>query len=383
MLKAILQTEDFIKVTSSAAVGFSKNSTVDVQDYQQISIKDNSISAICCNSDNAIESRISLDNPFENEMTFLLHKTKVNKLNLLFDDTTEIEYFEDERIDGKNGEFEFSWKTIENNLFPTLPVTNGDELYSFVVTLPELKKKLSSVKRGISASEERPILTNVMCMHEDNRLILQSCDGYCMQVDAIETLSNGDINFNLPKEFLVFIEKLKGEENVTVKILKGFAICEYTEDNFSTKAIFRLYEGQGLNYNNLIRDAGFTIKVNKSDFIKKIEKVVGLTDLEENSYIVLEFADGNSNMLIKMRGANDKNVDTLSFDGESNLTFKIAFNYRYLKDILKAISSDFVSLGLTNSTSQIRVQSMVDDEIQSFPRMTVMPVRIGDESESI
>jgi DNA polymerase III subunit beta len=229
--------------------------------------------------------------------------------------------------------------------YPALPSINED----LNVEVPQnlLKNMIKGTSFAIAQDEARPILQGILFEVKNKELNLVALDGYRLAVRSELLDVDDNIEVVIPGKTLNEVSKILEDNTDIVKITFTNNHILFNINN--TKIISRLLDGKFVNYISLLpQEYKLLVNVKKQELQQGIERAS------------LMAKDGNSN-LIRL----DVQEDTLVITSNSQLgkvreevsinlqgnEVQIAFNSRYLLDVLKNMEEDDVVIEMTSSVS--------------------------------
>ena len=250
--------------------------------------------------------------------------------------------------------------------YPALPSIN--ENLSVEVPQNLLKNMIKGTSFAIAQDEARPILQGILFEVKNKELNLVALDGYRLAVRSELLDVDDNIEVVIPGKTLNEVSKILEDNNDIVKITFTNNHILFNVNN--TKIISRLLDGKFVNYGSLLpQEYKLLINVRKQELQQGIERAS------------LMAKDGNSN-LIRL----DVQEDTLVITSNSQLGkvreevninlqgegVQIAFNSRYLLDVLKNMEEDDVVIEMTSSVSPC----VIKGKNSNNAKYLVLPVRL-------
>jgi len=240
------------------------------------------------------------------------------------------------------------------------------------VTIPAAKfaSLLTKSLAHASSDKSRAILNSVFLVSRTGKLFIQSTDGRraILCDSGIDFASDGA--FIVPKESVPTMVALSTDGDVTLLMSPESLTIKTGDREFSTKLI----EGNPPNFDNAIpKDRPLNITMNRAELTAIVEYAEIQTS--EQSSAVKLVCDGKT---MTATGASGKsgaeefmnlNEDSAPVKkGSDNIEF--AMNPQFLRDAMKALSEDEVTLEMANEMSAVVIQ---EDGIM----VVLMPMRIG------
>lgn len=250
--------------------------------------------------------------------------------------------------------------------YPALPSINED----LSVEVPQnlLKNMIKGTSFAIAQDEARPILQGILFEVKNKELNLVALDGYRLAVRSELLDVDDNIEVVIPGKTLNEVSKILEDNSDILKITFTNNHILFNVNN--TKIISRLLDGKFVNYISLLpQEYKLLVNVNKQELQQGIERAS------------LMAKDGNSN-LIRL----DVQEDTLVITSNSQLGkvreevninlqgegIQIAFNSRYLLDVLKNMEEDDVVVEMTSSVSPC----VIKGKNSNNAKYLVLPVRL-------
>ena len=250
--------------------------------------------------------------------------------------------------------------------YPELPQIN--ENLKISVNQNILKNMIKGTSFAIAQDETRPILQGILFEVKNKNLNLVALDGYRLAIRSEFLDSDMDIEVVIPGKTLNEVSKILEDIDDIVDIT-------FTDNHIlfnleKTKIISRLLEGKYINYTSLLpQEHKLLVNVNRQELQNAIERAS------------LRAKDGNTN-LIKL----DLQQDNLIITANSQLgkvreeieiklqggQIGIAFNYRYLLDVLKNVESDDVLMKMTSGITPC----VLEEKDNENSKYLVLPVRL-------
>ncbi|MGL4572730.1 MAG: DNA polymerase III subunit beta [Clostridium sp.] len=250
--------------------------------------------------------------------------------------------------------------------FPELPKLNQD----MKVEVPQniLKNMIKSTSFAIAQDETRPILQGVLFEVKDKNLNLVALDGYRLAIRNEYLDSDMTIEKVIPGKTLNEVSKILEDINDLVEI--NFTNNHILFNLNKTRIISRLLEGKFVNYKSLLpQEHKLTVTVKKQDLQNGIERASLMAKDGNNNLIKLEIQDEAVIITSNSQLGKVREEVGINLQGEK---IQIAFNSRYLIDVLKNFEEDEVILEMTSSVSPCIIKAKEADNYKYL----VLPVRL-------
>ena len=238
--------------------------------------------------------------------------------------------------------------------FPPIPSVQGPD--TIRIDAVSLRKAITQTVFAAATDDSRPVLTGVHFHFRDNELRLAAADGFRLSVHTMPIESDMDRTAIVPARALGELGRLLQEaSDGQVSITFNQAGTQVQFDVGHARLIANLIQGTFPNYDQLIPSSfGTRTEVNVSDFMR--ETRIASIFARDGSGIVRVIAtagEGNEpgRLSITARaeevGDNEGLLDAVVEGQES----KIAFNGRYMTDVLNVIDTDRVAIETTSPSS--------------------------------
>jgi DNA polymerase-3 subunit beta len=239
--------------------------------------------------------------------------------------------------------------------FPPVPqVTDG---LTLTLDQKKFRRAIQQVQFAAASDDTRPVLTGIHTAVEGDQLTLAAADGFRLAVHklAIDQDVPEKVEVVIPARALREVERLIGDEEGPVEMSINSARSQVVFKMAAAELVATLLQGTFPNYGQLI-PASYAARatINMRQFLQ--ETRISSIFARDGAGIVriqMEPGDGKAagKMTISARaeeiGEHRGEMD-VKLEGESS---KIAFNSRYLQDVLAVLDSEEVALETTNPSS--------------------------------
>lgn len=268
---------------------------------------------------------------------------------------------------------------IEASEFPPMPEFDASQAVSFDMT--ELKKTINQVAFAAAVDDNRPVLHGVKMSVNDNVLAMAATDGFRIAIKKIvlsEAL-DAPLSAIIPAAALRELARIAGPNDKTVSMV----FCEgKTQVIFhleTAELISSLIAGEFINYEAIVPTSFKTSIVISTAALQSACSQAGVIARANKNLIKLDIkaaSEGETGRIIIMTqaeqsGGSQENVIEANVDGDG---LQIAFNVRYLKDVLGVIETPSVYLR-TNATMAPAMLSPVDDTVDY--KYVIMPMHFA------
>jgi DNA polymerase III subunit beta len=273
-------------------------------------------------------------------------------------------------------------KCIDAQEFPPMPV--ADLAHGIQLNVADLKEMIQQVVFAASGDEARPILTGVLVKVSGNQMILAAADGFRLSVRKAELSSpiSKPVNAVIPARALSELARIVGEGDQSIVMVMPPGRGQVLFRLRDAELVSQLIEGNYPDYEQIIpRRCDTRTVLSTSAFLKSCRQAEIFA--REGSHIArLNIAPGGDLKpgTVEISGQSDEtgsnqNVVDASIEGNPLL---IAFNVRYLREVLDVIHTPNVALETTQETSPgvLRPVGGPEANADSFLHV-IMPMHLG------
>ncbi|MFQ6016215.1 MAG: DNA polymerase III subunit beta [Anaerolineae bacterium] len=276
----------------------------------------------------------------------------------------------------KCARFEANIKGIDAEDFPLLPTLKED--HKLGVEPEVMRQMISQVTLAAATDESRPILTGVRAEFQGETLTMAAADGFRLSVRSVPLLTPREepINIIIPARALQELGRIigDGEEPVEITITENRNQVLFHLPNVDL--ISQLIEGTFPDYRQIMPKSHTTrTVVSTSDFLKAV-RLASFFARDAANILHLQIEPGSElapgRLIISATasevGDNVGEIDA-SIEGEA---MEIAFNARYLIDVLSVVNAAQVVLETTTASSPGVVKPVGSEEFIHV----IMPMHI-------
>jgi DNA polymerase-3 subunit beta len=239
--------------------------------------------------------------------------------------------------------------------FPPIPHVEGGA--GLELDPKSLHTAISQVVFAAATDDSRPVLTGIHTLMEDSELTLAAADGFRLSVYrlALPKPVSERTEVIIPARALNEVNRLLSEEEEPVQMTLNANKTQVLFRLKNVELVSQLIQGTFPNYSQLI-PASHTSKavVSVADFLRET-RIASIFARDGSGIVRLQFAAGDEltpgKMSISARaeeiGDNLGEIDAV-VEGEEA---KIAFNGKYLQDVLQVLENGQVALETTSPSS--------------------------------
>ncbi len=281
-------------------------------------------------------------------------------------DTIQINTIENNSIEITCQRSSFTLIHMNADDFPTLPAINENMLLS--MSQKSLKNMIKSTIFSTAQDETRPILTGVLFEIKNKKINLVALDGFRLALKSYEVDNDNTINAVIPAKTLNEIIKILEDKEDIVNVT--FTPNHILFNLGDTKVISRLLEGEFIKYNSIIpEDFNLKVTVRRDELLNCIERASLLAKEGNTNLIRLDINDDSIVITSNSQLGKVREEMNIILQGES---LKIAFNSKYLIDILKIMEEEEIIMNFSSSISPCVIKNKDNDNCTYL----VLPVRL-------
>ncbi|MFC1967596.1 DNA polymerase III subunit beta [Chloroflexota bacterium] len=234
------------------------------------------------------------------------------------------------------------------------PVPSIDEGIKTTVEADVLRQAISHVAFAAATEESRPVLTGIDAQFEGDSLTMAAADGFRLAVYKLPVASTvaEKAEVIIPARTLSELNRLMGDQEEPVEVIMSPNNSQVLFRLKNAELVSQLVQGTFPNYNQLVPQSYNTrIVVNVPDFLRAT-KTASIFARDGSGIVRLLATPGNPGKLAVSARSEEIGDDLGEIDavveGEES---KIAFNGKYLIDVLSALGESQVALETTNPSS--------------------------------
>ena len=255
----------------------------------------------------------------------------------------------------KCARFEARISGVDAKDFPPIPKVDGG--ISTKVEVEALKQAIAQVAFAAATEESRPVLTGVDAVFEGDKLTLAAADGFRLAVYTLPLAQPvaQKTEVIIPARTLAELNRLMADQEeaveITVNTEKGQALFKLKD----IELVSQLIQGSFPNYGQLIPKSSSTKAViSVADFLRAT-KTASIFARDGSGIVRLVVTPGGEakpgKVTVSARSEEVRDdvgeIDAM-VEGEES---KIAFNGKYLTDVLGVLGEAQVALETTNPSS--------------------------------
>lgn len=270
-------------------------------------------------------------------------------------------------------------KGMDAEDFPPMPVFNPDE--AIVFDLPELKKMIQQVAYAAATDETRPTLQGIFLNVEKDKLTLVATDGYRIAKRSQNLKSDTGVTLSaiIPARALIEVNRIPGDATnlVYMNLATGKNQVIFHQEHIDIAS--QLIAGTYIDYKAIIPKAFKTDTIVSTAALQKActQAMVYARDNKFLTNFSIKPGENENDGLILINAAAE---ETGTYDNQitANITgdaINIAFNVRFLRDVLDVIGSSQIMLRTNTNVSPSLITPLDDEEDFQYVLMPMNPKR--------
>ncbi len=238
------------------------------------------------------------------------------------------------------------------------PIPQVDSGFATNIDPSVLRQGIGLVAFSAASDESRPVLTGVELKLEESNLVMAAADGFRLAVytgQLSEPVTEA-LKVIVPARTMQEIQRLVSEQSAPVQVTlspeKGQVMFKLEH----VEVVSQLLQGSFPNYDQLIPERYETRAVMELDDLKRATQSAAVFARDGSNIVRLEMEPQESGEggQLKVSARSEEvgdNLDELDIDQMEGDDAKIAFNVRYLMEIVNVLGRGKVALEVTNSSS--------------------------------
>ncbi len=255
----------------------------------------------------------------------------------------------------KSGRFQAHINGIDAEDFPPIPkISDG---MTTNIEAAALREGITQVVFAAATEESRPVLTGINAEFEGEQLDLAAADGFRLAVHKMTLVSPVDQKTTviIPARSLNELNRLLGDQEEPVEIITNQQKSQILFRLKNAALVSQLIQGAFPNYSQVIPQSYSTRAVVDINEFLRVIKMSSIFARDASGIVRLVITPGaeltpgkiTASAQAEEIGGNVGEIDALA-DGEEA---KIAFNVKYLSDVLSVLHQAQVALEVTTPSS--------------------------------
>jgi DNA polymerase-3 subunit beta len=314
----------------------------------------------------------------EDGATTVPARTFVDLVNALPQDRVDMELtIKTQSLNVKSGRFANNIKGVDAQEFPIIP--QPDENNAIHIAPDVLHKMIEQVVFAAAADEARPILTGVLAKFSGKTLTLAAADGFRLSVRTALLTDGVDetLEVIIPARALAELGRIIGDQTEPVSITVTPQRSQILFHLTNIDLVSQLIDGKFPPYESIIPKASTTKSVIETNALLKACKAANVFAREAANIAKVNITPGDS-LTPGHITIGATSAETGDNAGELDATVEgtpveIAFNVKYLIDVLNVVGTDRISMETSNPSAPGLIRPIGDE---TFTHV-IMPMHIG------
>ncbi|MBP1705813.1 MAG: polymerase beta subunit [Chloroflexi bacterium] len=257
----------------------------------------------------------------------------------------DLEVRQGDRLHLSCGRFETTLRGIDADEFPAIPAAG--ERPTTRIAQRVLRRALGEVTFAAASDEARPILTGVLTRFEGDQLTLAAADNYRIAISTIPILDAvEETSVVVPARSYSELARVLADSDDPVDVILAPARNQIMFHADGVDLVSRLIDGQFPNYQQVLPSSHATrVEVDRDDLLKAVRLAAYIASASANIVRLQVAPEGAPVITVGAAadvGDHQGAVDA-AVEGDST---SIAFNARYLADVLSNVDADRFAIEL-------------------------------------
>jgi len=268
-------------------------------------------------------------------------------------------------------------KGIDAQEFPIMPEPEADD-ERLPIPVDALRETIGRVAIAAARDDSRPILTGVSITYENGLLTMAAADGFRLSVRELPLEAEFYDSFSLvvPARTLTELARISAEEEQFVQLILPQERSQVLFHMTNVDVVTQVIDGSFPDYRQIIpRDLPTRTIVDTADFLQACKRAdIFAREANHTVRVSIQPQEGMAGVMkinaeSSETGSNEGVIDA-SIEGEG---VEIAFNVRYLIEVLNVIQQDRIMIGTSRADKPGVIRPVGDDTFT----YVIMPMHIG------
>jgi DNA polymerase III subunit beta len=268
---------------------------------------------------------------------------------------------------------------IDAEDFPVIPLV-GEDASNVEVDAQLLREMIGQVEFAAASDESRPVLAGVLVRFEDNTITLASADGFRLAVreGKLANAVTEKLDIIVPAKSMRELARIIGDQSEPLLLAITPNQSQLLVKTGETEFVSRLIDGTFPDYRQIVpREFNTKVDVGRDPLLNAVRRS-GYFARDNNDVVRIAITPGESDtepgtIEVSANAAERGNSQSFVDANIAGPELQVAFNSRYLTDVLGVIRHGQVTLGL-NGANQAGVLRAAGAEEYTH---VIMPMVIG------
>jgi DNA polymerase III subunit beta len=277
----------------------------------------------------------------------------------------------------KCARYEANIKGVEASEFPIIPTISGNKKIS--IEPDTLREMIEQVAIAAATDESRPVLTGVYADFDKDQITLAAADGFRLSVRhaTLAALVDQPFNVIIPAKALQEVGRVSGDQEEPIEMAVTENKTQVLFRLTNIEIVSQLIDGAFPPYSRIIPESHTTRTVLNTADLQNAVKASSVFAREAMNTVRIQIAPagemGAGKMVLTANSAESgDDVGELDATVEGD-QIEIAFNARYLAEVLNVLHTPQVAIETSSSSSPGVVKPVGRDDFTHV----IMPMHIG------
>lgn len=278
----------------------------------------------------------------------------------------------------KCARYDANIKGVDASEFPIIP-TIGDSPNKILIEPDVLKELIAQATFSAAQDDSRPVLTGILSKFDKDAVTFASADGFRLSVRSavLGSKLTAPVSVIIPAKALQDVARVMGDQEAPVEIAITDNRSQVLFHLENTDIVSQLIDGNFPDFNQIVPKSYATRTIMNTHELQNAVKAASVFAREASNIVRLNISSGNDmgggKVVIAAQSAetgdNVGEIDA-TVDGDP---IEIAFNARFLSDVLGVLNSPQVALETSTAASPGVVKPVGREDFTHV----IMPMHIG------
>jgi DNA polymerase-3 subunit beta len=283
----------------------------------------------------------------------------------------------------KCARYDANLKGVDASEFPIIPTIGesaGRAASQKILIEPDtLQELIAQAIFSVAQDDTRPVLTGVLAKFDKDTVTFASADGFRLSVRSavLDSKVSAPLSIIIPAKALADVARIMGDQDAPVEIAVTENRSQVLFHLANTDLVSQLIDGNFPDFNQIIPKSYTTRTVMNTNDLQNAVKAASVFARESSNTVRLNISSGNDmgggRVVITAQSAETgDNVGEIDATVEGD-PIEIAFNARFLADVLGVLNAPQVALETTGASSPGVVKPVNREDFTHV----IMPMHIG------
>jgi DNA polymerase-3 subunit beta len=275
---------------------------------------------------------------------------------------------DDNKVEIKSGLSDYKLQSLDPKEYPQSQELSDATRFSVPNAL--LRGMIEQVSFAVSTDQTRPILTGILVSYDGDTLRLVATDTHrlAMREAVVEALGTANIAAVVPDKAITLLARMPGKDDESVQM--GFTPNKAVFTVEGARLVTQLIEGQFPNYQRVIPSSYTRKWVLAVDELSRAVRRAAIVAKDSADRVI--FNTVGEKLIITSRSELGEAYEEVDIAREGD-DISVAFNAKYLLDVVSALQSDGLAVELTESLRPVLIKPV--DEKNNY-QCVIMPMQL-------